>query len=76
MGLNVINQRTIKGIVISTVSFSFLGGALIGTGIEQMVFKRSAYNWAGNVLAGFALFVCGVCWAAMLLRRVRAELPK
>jgi len=74
--LKVIHKRTVKGIVISNVSFNVLGGASIGTGIEQTVFKRSAYNRAGNVLAGFALFVCEVCWAAMLLRRVRAELPK
>jgi len=76
MGLSLINKRTIKGIVISTVCFSFFGGALVGTGLEQMVFKRSAYNWIGNVLVGFAFFLCGIVWAAMLLRRVRVEPPK
>ena len=76
MGLSLINNRTIKGIVISTVCFSFFGGALIGTGIEQMAFKRSEYNWIGNVLVGFAFFLGGIFCAAMLLRRVRAEFPK
>ena len=74
MALSLINTRTLKGIVISTVCLSFMGGALIGTGIEQLVFKRSAYNWIGNVLGGFAFFLWGIFWAVMLLRRVRAEL--
>jgi hypothetical protein len=76
MDLSVVNKRSIKELIWSAVSFSFFGGAFIGTGAEQMILKRTAYQWTGELLMGFAFLGYGIFWAAMLLRRVRPELPR
>jgi hypothetical protein len=76
MRVSIRNTRTIKELVIPTVSFSFFGGTWIGMGIEHMIFRRAENNWTSDFLMGFAFLGFGIFWALMLLRRVRAELSK
>ncbi len=45
MDLSLVKKRTIKELIWSAVSFSFLGGAWIGMGLEQVILSRLAYRW-------------------------------
>jgi hypothetical protein len=63
-----VKRHSPRTLGFSAVSWACIGGIWLGHGIEQLIHRRSEYDWTTSLLLGSAFLLYGIYWVVMLIR--------